>query len=51
MGITLEDGRVVEIRDRSQEMEQKRGAFKRHYESGNMLKAIDDAFNLDMDLE
>ena len=51
LDITLEDGRVVEIKDRSQEMEQKRGAFKKHYESGNMLKGIDDACNLDMDLE
>lgn len=49
--ITLKDGRVVEILDRSPEMEEKRGAFKKHYESGNMIQAIDEAFSLDMDLE
>jgi len=51
LDITLKDGQVVDIRDRSQEMEQKRGAFKKHYESGNMVQSIDEAFSLDMDLE
>ena len=51
MDIALKGGKVVEIRDRSQDMEQKRGDFKKHYESENMLQAIDDAFSLDMDLE
>ena len=51
LDITLKNGRIVEIKDRSQEMEQKRGAFKKHYESGNMLQMIDEAFSLDMDLE
>jgi hypothetical protein len=51
LDITLKEGKVVEIRDRSKAMEQKRGAFKKHYESGNMLQTIDEAFSLDMDLE
>ncbi len=51
LDITLKSGRVVEIKDRSQEMEEKRGAFKKHYESGNMIQTIDEAFSLDMDLE
>lgn len=51
LDITLKDGRVVEINDRSQEMEKKLGAFKKHYESGKMLQTIDEAFSLDMDLE
>lgn len=51
LDIDLKDGKVVEIRDRSIEMEHKRGAFKKHYESGNMLETIDEAFSLDMDLE
>lgn len=51
LDITLKDGRVVEINDRSKEMEQKRGAFKKHYESGNILEKIEEAFSLDMDLE
>lgn len=51
LDITLKDGRVVEIKDRSQEMEQKRGAFKKYYEPGNKVQTIDEAFSLDMDLE
>lgn len=51
LDITMKNGKVVEIRDRSQEMEKKRGAFKKHYESGNMVETIDEAFSLDMDLE
>ena len=51
LDITLRDGRVVEINDRSQEIEQKRGAFKKHYNSGDMLQRIDEAFSLDMDFE
>lgn len=51
LDITLKDGRVIEINDRSQEMEQKRGAFKKHYESENMFQTIPEAFSLDMDIE
>ena len=51
LDITLKDGRIVEVKDRSQEIEQKRGEFKKHYESGNMLQTIDEAFSLDMDFE
>ena len=57
LDITLEGGRVVEIKNRSQEMKEKRGAFKKHYEPerwqniGKMLQTIDEAFSLDMDLE
>ncbi len=51
LDITLKDGRVVEIKDRSQEMEQKRGSFKKRYASGITTKAIEEAFSLDMDLE
>lgn len=55
LDITLKDGRVVEITDRSQEIEQKRGAFKKYFESGDMSsdmrQKIEEAFSLDMDLE
>ena len=34
LDITLQDGQVVEIRNRSQEMEEKPGAFKSRYEPG-----------------
>ena len=49
--ITITDGKVIAIRDRSREMKQKRGSFKKHYESEGMLQRIDEAFSLDMDLE
>lgn len=51
LDITLKDGIIIKIRDRSEDMERKRGAFKKHYESGNLMDTIDDAFSLDMDLE
>ncbi len=51
LDITLKDGRVIEIKDRSREIEQKRGAFKKHYESGNPFETIEEAFSLDMDFE
>ena len=49
--ITLENGTVVEVKDRSEEMEKRRGTFKRHYETGNMSQTIEEAFSLDMNLE
>jgi len=55
LDVTLKNGRVVEITDRSQEIEQKRGAFKEYFESGDMSsdmrQKIEEAFSLDMDLE
>jgi len=50
LDITLTDGQVVQIKDRSQEMEMKRGAFKKHYESGDIARTTAEAFSLDMDL-
>jgi hypothetical protein len=51
LDIILDNGQVVEIKDRSQEMEKKRGRFKEHYESGSIVQGIDDAFSLAMELE
>jgi hypothetical protein len=51
LDITLKNKWLVKIDDRSQEMELKRGEFKKRYDSGNMMEAIEDAFSLDMDLE
>lgn len=47
--IDLKDGRIVQLRDRSKEMEKKRGAFKRGWESGD--RTVHEAFSLDMDIE
>jgi hypothetical protein len=49
--LKLKRGRAVEITDRSQEMNQKRGAFKKHYNSGDIDQTIAEAFSLDMGLE
>jgi hypothetical protein len=49
--LTFNGGRVQEIKDRSEEMEKKRGAFKSRYESGNKVQGIGDAFSLNMDIE
>jgi hypothetical protein len=51
LDITLQEGTVVAVNDRSKEMQQKRGAFKRRYEAGEMIEEIEEAFGLDMDLE
>lgn len=47
----VEDGKILEVKDRSAEMEQKRGAYKAQYESNYGIEAIQDAFSLDMGLE
>lgn len=49
--ITLNEGKIIRLKDRSEEMEQKRGQFKRNYEAGDMRQTIDDAFSLDLDIE
>ena len=51
LDITLREGKVVEIKDRSKEMASKRGGFKKRYESGEPIKTIKEAFSLDMKLE
>ena len=51
LDITLRDGHVVEIKDRSKDMEKKRGEFKRRFESGEPDQLIEEAFSLDMKLE
>jgi hypothetical protein len=51
LDLTLENGKVVRIHDRSKEMEWRRGAFKERYESGNRQEAIQEAFSLDLNLE
>jgi hypothetical protein len=49
--LSLKEGKVIEVQDRSAEVEQKRGAFKARYESSRDIEAIEDAFSLDMDLK
>jgi hypothetical protein len=49
--MSFEKGRLVEEKDRSEEAEAKRGAFKEHYKKSNIFTRIDEAFSLDMELE
>lgn len=49
--ITLKEGHVVEIRDRSWEMEKKREAIENCYRFPDKLERVLDAFSLDLDLE
>jgi|WetSurMetagenome_2_1015567.scaffolds.fasta_scaffold187463_2 hypothetical protein len=49
--LTFDAGKMIELNDRSAEVERKRGAFKARYESNRGIEAIEDAFSLDMDLE
>jgi hypothetical protein len=49
--ITLKEGQVVGVKDRSWEMEQKRDALKECYRSPARLEKVLYAFSLDLDLE
>ena len=49
--ITLFQGKIAAINDRSAEMEKKRGQFKKAYDAGDFLDTINDAFSLELDLE
>ena len=51
LDISFENGKVVEINERSKEIEKKREEFKKRYESGDMFETTEEAFSLDMDLE
>lgn len=51
LDITFDRGRIIDIKDRSEDMEKKRGAFKKRYDSGFIGQSILDAFSLDMELE
>ena len=51
LDLTFEDGRLIDVKDRSKEMEKIRGEFKKRYEGKDIIEGIDEAFSLDMDLE
>ena len=52
LDVTLNKGQTVVIRDRSREIEKKRGAFKERFLTGGATdEKIEEAFSLDMDLE
>ncbi len=51
LDVTLNNGRIMKIRDRSEEVAKIRGKFKRRFESEDSVAIIEKAFSLDMDLE
>lgn len=51
LDITTDEGRIVGVNDRSDEIKQIRGGFKQRYESGSIIDRIDDAFRLDLEIE
>lgn len=53
LDVSLKNGRIVEFKDRSKDVEQKRSTFmllKDHVPSWNIIQEINKAFSLDMDL-
>jgi hypothetical protein len=48
--MAFQDGKLVELKDRSKDVERMRGAFKKKY-AEDPFSNIDAAFSLDMDLE
>jgi hypothetical protein len=49
--LKFEDGRLIETKNRSKEVEEIRGSFKEKYGKTGILKRIKKAYSLDMDLE
>lgn len=51
LDLSFENGRLIQVKDRSEEMAAKRGRFKQRYQQGDLIQTINDAFSLDMDIE
>ena len=51
LDVTINNGKIINIKDRSADMEKKWGAFKKRYENGDVTETIEEAFSLDMELE
>ena len=51
LDISLEEGKITDIKDRSQEAAKIRGQFKKRYVSEDSIAIIKKAFDLDMELE
>jgi len=51
LDVTISNGKIINIQDRSADREKKRGAFKKRYENGDVTETIEEAFSLDMELE
>lgn len=49
--ITIKKGIIIEVKDRSADVEKKRAAFKKHYESEDLIGRIDMAFSMDLEFE
>lgn len=51
LDISLENGQIVEVKDRSEDAAAIRGGFKEKYHSGSVMEGIKNAFDLDMGFE
>ncbi len=51
LDLTFDEGLLIEEINRSEEYSRKRGAFKEQYEKDDLMKRIDDAFSLDLDVD
>lgn len=49
--LTLKDGQVLAVQDRSEEFAARRGEFKKRFESGDPVQGIYEAFSLELDPE
>ncbi|MEC4814524.1 MAG: hypothetical protein SAK29_14795 [Scytonema sp. PMC 1069.18] len=48
---TFEAGKLVTMQDISAENAKKRGAFKKRFETGNLIQSIEESFSLDFEIE
>jgi hypothetical protein len=48
---TFEAGKLVSTQDKSAENAKNRGAFKKRFETGNLVQSINESFSLDIDIE
>lgn len=51
LDVSIKDGKIVKVKDRSADAKKQRGEFKKRYESEDMIKGIEEAFSLDLDIE
>lgn len=51
LDFSINNGKIVKVKDRSADAKKMRGEFKKRYVSGDMVKGIDEAFSLDWDIE
>jgi len=51
LDLYIENGQIIQIKDRSKYFKKKRGIFKKRYNSGKSSEMVEEAFSLSMDIE